>query len=118
MEINVRNKNTYSGEGEYIGRPSILGNPFKVTKNQSRSVAIYRYSSWMVDVINDEGIGSVDHPQIMKELDRLFSILVQNQKLNLICHCSPKACHGEIIKQLLLNKYHTGEYLVNGRFVS
>jgi hypothetical protein len=113
VEINIRNKNTYSGEGEFIGRPSPLENPYKITKSRSRRTAIVMYAQYITDAIMNEGFASEDHEEIISELNRLFKILINNQKLDLICYCSPLECHGDIIKQLLLNQYHTGFWLVN-----
>lgn len=104
MDINIKNKNHYKGDGEYIGRPSKLGNPFPVTKTQPRKEAIERYSIWLYDALE------YNDPIITKELDHLFSILIKEQSLTLLCWCYPKPCHGDIIKEVLLRKYHTGEY--------
>jgi len=109
MQICIKNKKTYDGEGEYVGRPSALGNPIKIDKNTSRSVSIYRYAIWLHDAI------SCNDPIIIEALDHLFSILVDNQKLNLICWCTPEACHAEIIKKCLMNRYYHGTYLINDR---
>lgn len=113
MEINVRNKNTYIGKGEFIGRPSPLGNPFRITKSRSRRTAISMYAEYITDAIMNEGHASVHHEEIISELNHIFKILIDNQKINLICYCTPLECHGDIIKQLLLNKYHAGFWLVN-----
>lgn len=107
VEIYIRNKKTYNGEGEYIGRPTVLSNPFIITKNQHRHTTIDRYAIWLKDAIKHNA------PEVLTELERLFSILKDKQKLNLICWCSPKLCHGDIIKQVLINKYHYGSWLVD-----
>jgi len=104
LEIKIRNKNTYSGKGEYVGRGSPLGNPFKITKTQPRHMAIDMYGVWLKEVIINEG------QSVMAELDRLFQILIKEQSLTLICYCSPKLCHGDIVSYFLCNKYHTGDW--------
>lgn len=114
MEINVKNKNKYSGDGEYIARPSILGNPFIITDKQSRKIAIDKYALYVIEILNNEGHYAYLHDKFIYKLDRLFTRLIKNQKLNLLCYCSPKPCHGDLIKQLLLNKYYHGSYLVDG----
>ena len=106
VEIYVKNKSTYSGDGEYIGRGSPLGNPYKITDVTPRHVAINEYEIWIKDCI------CKNFKSILDELERLFNILIKNQKLILICHCSPKLCHGNIIKQLLINKYYHGSWLL------
>ena len=105
MFINIRNRKQYKGEGEYVGRPTKLGNPFAITPTQTRNLTIERYRIWLYDALK------YNDPIILKELDRLFSILIETQSLNLLCWCSPKPCHAEVIKEVLLRKYHTGEYI-------
>ena len=105
MFINIRNRKQYKDKGEYIGRPTVLGNPFAVTKTQPRKIAIERYSIWLNDALKH------DYPPVLEELDRLFSILIKEQSLTLLCWCAPEPCHGDIIKEVLLKKYHTGEYI-------
>jgi hypothetical protein len=104
LEINVRNKKTYKGEGVYIGRPSPLGNVFRITKTQTREMAVERYAIWLQDAIKYKA------PEIMEPLESLFKTLVNNHKLNLICWCAPELCHGDIIKKALLHKYYQGEW--------
>lgn len=109
VEISVKSKRVYSGKGTYVGRPSTLGNPFKVSMHQPRLVAIEKYQAWIEDKIIQ------GDPAILYELEHLFAPLLRNEKLALVCWCSPKPCHADILKQILLNKYHTGSWLVNGR---
>lgn len=67
----------------YIGRPSIFGNPYPITKKVNREESIKLFKDYF-----DERI----------ERDSTFkaSILkLQGRKLG--CFCAPKACHGDII---------------------
>jgi hypothetical protein len=114
VDIFIKNKRTYNGEGEYVGRPSPLGNPFRITFTQPRQVAIERYAFWLVNIIDNQDEKSIKlvYPKVIPELNRLFNILIDKQKLILICHCSPKPCHANVIKQILLDKYHTGSFLI------
>lgn len=105
VDIFIKNKNN-SKEGEYVGRPTALGNPFKITSTQSRQVVIEKYSKWLKEEIKN------NNSEIIEALDNLFSILINKQNLTLICHCSPKPCHANVIKQILLDKYHTGSFLI------
>lgn len=112
MYINIKNKKTYSGEGEYIGRGTPLGNPFKINKMQSRKIAVYQYVRYLEEILNQEGQLAYLYDEVVEEFERLFSILIKNQKLNLICHCSPELCHGNIVRLVLMNKYHEGDWLL------
>lgn len=42
--IRIENRKTYRGDGVYIGRPSLLGNPFKLGEHGTREkvIACYR----------------------------------------------------------------------------
>jgi len=106
MEIKVRNKRNWNGEGFYVGRPSPLSNPFIITDDQTRDICIQRYASLFIDAIQNR------NPSIITALQNLESYLIKNQKLNIICHCSPEPCHADLIKQALLNKFHTNYWLV------
>lgn len=109
VEILIKNKSNYKGEGVYVGRPSTLGNPFRITKTQTREMAVDRYAIWLIDAIKFED------PVILYELEHLFAPLLRNEPTILICWCSPKLCHADVLKRVLLNKYHTGHWLVGER---
>jgi Domain of unknown function (DUF4326) len=105
MKINIRNKKTYKGKGEYIGRPSPLGNPFGINDKIDRHTSIQLYYDYITICIKHKD------SLIINELDRLFKILVDKQELTLICFCKPKECHGDVIEQLLVNKIYSNNYL-------
>ena len=109
MEINVRNKSKWNQQGVYIGRPSELGNPFKITEDQTREICIQRYGYMLISAIKKRS------HVIMAELQKIEALLLNHpkHKVNLICHCAPLPCHGDLIKQVLLNKYHTNYWLIN-----
>jgi len=109
MEINVRNKSKWNQQGVYIGRPSPLGNPFKITEDQPRDICIQRYAYGLIQSIQKKNY------IIMEELQKIEALLLNHpkHKVNLICHCAPLPCHGDIIKQVLLNKFHTNYWLIN-----
>lgn len=81
------------GEGVYIGRPSLLGNPFVMKNEADREKVIAQYRIWLW--------------QKVKERDKIFAELVRVKKLAeqgdvyLVCWCrsksNPKACHGDVI---------------------
>lgn len=89
--------------GEYIGRPSPLGNPFTHLKGNtraeiivaSREEAVKRYEEWLVQHIQQKT------PQIIAELTRLYALLKKNGTLELRCWCAPQACHGDVLKRVL-----------------
>lgn len=97
--ITIKNKRSYKGKGEYIGRPSPLGNPYTFVgpdKNcNSREEAIALYETWFNQNLKIDG-----------PVKRKFDSLVEHYKtygeLTLICWCSPKPCHGDVIKQKII----------------
>ena len=107
VEINVRNKTNYKGEGIYIGRPTVLSNPFRITEEQSRKIAIQRYGYSLISAIHKR-----KDPAVMQELRKLEALMYDQKQINLVCHCAPLMCHGDLIKQVLLNKYHQKYWLI------
>ena len=84
------------GDNEYIGRGSVLENPFGI-KDIPEEEAISKYKKWLYDQL------AAGNTEIIEELDRLAQIAISTGKLVLRCYCAPKRCHGEIIKELILN---------------
>ena len=108
MGIKVKNKHKSKPEPEdiYIGRGSVLGNPFthkdvSETKAQyqcaSRDEAINNYESYLKEMINRKD------KKICDELNRIFKKALLGN-VNLVCFCSPKSCHGDIIKKFIEDK--------------
>lgn len=90
-------------DNEYIGRGSPLGNPYShldsskaVIKVDTREDAIEAYRGWLTTQIQE------GNPEVITELDRLAGIALDKGKLVLRCYCAPKPCHGDVIKQVLL----------------
>lgn len=67
----------------YIGRPSIWGNPFEIGKDGTRAEVIDKYRRWIVQ-----------QPELMAKLHELDG-------KTLGCWCHPKACHGDVLVDLL-----------------
>jgi len=98
--IHIVNKKFYKGTCEYIGRPSILGNPYThkvntIAKYRVKTIdeAIALYNDWIFDNLGDKAIAN--------ELNRLADI-AEKGDLILGCWCVPFSdCHGFIIKYLI-----------------
>ena len=88
--IRIENKRTYRGAGVYIGRPSLLGNPYRASV-YGRQKAIRLYRRWLWDRIKEQG-------EVYDELKRLAE-LAKESDLTLICWCAPEPCHGGIVKR-------------------
>ncbi len=87
--ISIENKKTYRGDGVYIGRPSLLGNPYAIGKDRTRQEVIDRYRAWLRRQIKLRG-------EVYRELQRLAAI-AKEEDLILICWCKRPdrqiACH-------------------------
>lgn len=78
-------KNSFS----YIGRPSLLGNPFplKDPKDEiARELVINKYRDWFNERLGD--------PEFRAALEEV-------RGKNLGCWCAPRACHGDVVLEWL-----------------
>jgi hypothetical protein len=71
----------------YIGRPSKWGNPFFLDSEDSREEVIQKYRNWIV---------TQEH--LMSDLKNL-----RGKRLG--CWCAPKACHGDVLVELINDGY-------------
>jgi hypothetical protein len=88
--IRIVNRRTYRGEGIYIGRPSLFGNPYTV-REYGRQEAIRLYRRWLWDRILEQG-------EVYAELKRLAEMAKQGE-VTLICWCAPEPCHGDMVRR-------------------
>ena len=68
----------------YIGRGTIYGNPFKIGIDGTRNEVIQKYIEYVENTP-----------------DLKFKILKNLKGKNIMCHCTPKKCHGDYIISLL-----------------
>lgn len=76
--------------GEYVGRPSVLGNPFVVGREGTREEVVEKYRRWLWGQIQQRG------PVYTKLIDLKQQAIAGD--LNLICFCHPKPCHADVLK--------------------
>jgi hypothetical protein len=67
----------------YIGRPSKWGNPFLIGRDGDRQTVVARFR---VKVLSDLTLKEM----VKKEL----------RGMNLVCFCSPEACHGDVLLEV------------------
>ena len=94
--ILVLNKRSAGSRGEYVGRPSPLGNPFKLKRELDRDAVIALYEIWLRERIADRD------KKVCDELNRLYLIARDTGLLELVCWCAPKHCHADVIRKVLL----------------
>jgi hypothetical protein len=91
--IKIGNKK-HGTSGIYVGRPSPLGNPFPLHREEERAAVIRAYEDWLAEQLLDPSSPA------SREIHRLAE-LARKQDLCLVCWCAPKACHGDIIKRTI-----------------
>lgn len=90
----IHKKHAQGGKGYvYIGRPSVLGNPYVIGQHGNRAQVIALYEQWLRGKLAEEG----SNPQ-KREIERIKSLGVD---IYLGCWCSPQRCHGDVIKKIL-----------------
>lgn len=67
----------------YIGRPSIFGNPYVIGKDGTREQVIEKYQKYIWNA-----------PRVLSRLSELHG-------KDLVCHCSPQACHGDVLEKMV-----------------
>lgn len=84
---------------EYVGRGTPLGNPWAVTREVPRPVALARYADWLRRMVRQRDLG------VMAELDRLTAraraAAQRGEALLLECSCAPAPCHADLIRRAL-----------------
>lgn len=78
----------------FIGRPSVLGNPFRIGRDGSREEVIFKYRRWLWSEIKKQG-------RVYKELVGLLEFEQQVEEIQLACFCHPLPCHGDVLMKAL-----------------
>ena len=90
----LQNRNTYNGEGVYIGRPFKWGNPYTV-KKFGKTEAIKMHQSY------------IEKTNLIKDIDELESIILICYCYFYplwYCYCYPLHCHKDVILHKLYKK--------------
>lgn len=82
----------------YIGRPSTLGNPFPITETRTRDEAVSQYKIWLLQQIQEQ------NQKVLDMLERIGAMVLDDthEPVFLVCYCAPKPCHGDVIKEVIL----------------
>ena len=89
--ITVGNRSA-GAQGEYIGRPTVLSNRFRIGRDGNRAQVIAKYREWLARNRHQPGVSA--------ELRRL-AVLAANGDLTLVCWCAPLPCHGDVVAEVL-----------------
>jgi len=80
---------------EFIGRPSVLGNPHVLRTESDRDRVCDLYDEWLQAQIDNRNEAVVD------KLNQIAHWLKKGHDVRLICFCKPKRCHGDsVVKQV------------------
>jgi hypothetical protein len=96
LKIKVARKG--QAQGFYVGRPTPLGNPFRLEKEDQRDQVVNQYATWLQDQIRR------GNPEVIRALDELYRALRHRGSITLICFCAPRRCHAEVIAEHLRRK--------------
>lgn len=90
----VGHKTTEGHIPVFIGRPSVLGNPFLMRGEQDREIVVQSYRKYLWDC-------KKRNDPVWQEVEHLAKMVKNGKKLELKCFCSPKKCHGDVIAKAI-----------------
>jgi hypothetical protein len=94
LQIRVARKGQGLG-GVYVGRPTPLGNPFRLEREDQREEVVARYAAWLEEELRQ------GNREVARALEELYRRLKRQGVLTLLCFCAPRRCHGEVIAEHL-----------------
>lgn len=74
---------TYPPGAVYVGRPSPWGNPFPMVLEAQRAAVLIQYEAWLLE-----------RPDLIAKIRRELA------GKHLVCWCSPKPCHADILLRI------------------
>jgi peptidoglycan/xylan/chitin deacetylase (PgdA/CDA1 family) len=77
--------------GFYVGRPTPLGNPYRLVNEQHRDQVVSQYATWLDHQVKR------GNPEVVQALEELYRALKRKGDITLICFCAPRRCHAEVI---------------------
>lgn len=104
--IHKKNADKYNNVFQVFRGVSSLGNPYTSIKGRdtlaefvvdSRKESIEKYREYLLKSIEEK------EESICGELNEIYK-LAKKEDVYLACYCSPRSCHGDIIKQVVESK--------------
>ena len=80
----------------YIDRRRPIGNPFPLPEEAKRDFVCQAYEDYFKKMV------SLKDQAFMPELDMIRRALLEHKRVRLFCHCAPRRCHGETIRDWLM----------------
>lgn len=78
-----------------IHRPYPLGNPFAMREDDERGAVIERYQNAFDHLYST-------NKSFEKAVNEVIILLLKGDNVALECYCVPKPCHGNVIKEKIL----------------
>jgi len=79
----------------YIGRPSVLGNPFRVSAALPQGQAAAAYGPYLDKQLAAGG-------EVEAEIERLAERVRSGERIAVVCWCAPLPCHGDHVRKAIL----------------
>lgn len=79
-----------------IDRTTPVGNPYELTNEKDRDLVCEWYEEWFNDHLMNEELIHSDFSMYVMKIREVFR---KYGKVRLFCWCSPRRCHGEVIKK-------------------
>lgn len=88
----------------YIGRPSPLGNPFRVGRDGTREEVVKLFHGYLEKIVRSpDADRKADWLEVRNELRRIKKLEQRLGTVALECWCAPEPCHGEVIAKFVTN---------------
>ena len=100
--ITIVNRRNGRAAGVYVGRPSVLGNPYVIGHDGSRHDVVDQYRAWLREQYRHDGA-------VRRALRQLVMRYLTDGALTLICWCAPQPCHAEVIRDAVLGMVQARE---------
>ena len=102
--ITIVNRRNGRVAGVYVGRPSVLGNPYVTGQDGARHDVVDKYRVWLRAQYRQDGA-------VRRALHTLARHYLTDGTLTLVCWCAPQACHAEVIRDAVLGMVQHGRGL-------
>lgn len=92
----------------YVGRPTALGNPFKVGPDGNLQQVLEKYREWLHNKLKTKN-------QTAALFNKILGLAKQGTNIELVCWCAPAEgytaadalkCHAQVVAQLLEQKVY------------
>lgn len=107
LEVVNKYKHKPTPDDLYIGRGSVLGNPYTSMKDKktqaefvcdTKEESIESYKTYLLSRVEEKD------PKVTEILNYIWAKVKTGKDVKLVCFCHPKPCHGNVIKELIESK--------------